>query len=549
MRTKTLVSVISVIAGATLLIASVTAASGASSAKSATPQKGGTLKYLVPEAVFEDSDPGLAYDTLTWTMLQATTQTLLNYPEAAGDAGTKLYPEAAEAFPKVSSDGKTYIFTVRKGLKFSDGSAVTAASFKREIDRLLSPKMGGGSPVGVNLDLQSLFAGGQTFLDGKSQTISGIKAVGQVLTIKLNRPEPAFPAILAMRWFAAVKADMPYSEEGLATYPSSGPYYLAENVKDQSKLLKRNKFYTGKRPAYPDEIVFLENVDENAALLQVKQGSADFTTPPGPEMGKLAAQFGVNKGRFFVGPTQCNIYLALNMTAGRATADLKIRKAINWAIDRPALIRVAGALAGKRDTQILVPGVPGYSPFQAYSWKGANVGVAKKVSGGSNATLTYAHRTSASAVAAAQVIQYNLQQAGFTVKLVPIASRSAYYGVVGTKGADFDVLRAGWCADYSDPFDWFNVLMAGSLIQDKNNVNLSYTDVPAFNKKLAAAASLSGDARIAAYRKLDPDTMYNYLPWAPVYVLNSRFFVSARTKNVIYSPYYTEPFINAMAVK
>lgn len=550
MRIKMLVSAVFAIVGATLLIASATAASGgASSSKSGKISKGGTLQFLVPEAVFEDWDPGLAYDTLSWTMLHATTQTLIQFPEKAGDAGTKLYPEGAVAFPKVSKDGKTYTFAIRPGQRFSDGSPVTAQSYKHAIDRLLNPKMGGGSPVGVNLNLQELFVGAQAVLDGKADSISGITAKGNTLTMKLTHAEPALSAIVAMPWFSAVKGDMPYSEEGVETYPSSGPYYLAENVKEQSKLLKRNPYYKGDRPAFPDQIVFTENLDENAALLKVKQGSGDVTTPPAPEMGNLAKEFGINKGRFFVGPTQCNIYLALNASAGRATASLGVRKAINWAVDRPAAIRTAGALAGKRTTQILVPGVPGYKGFQIYSWKGANPAAAKKASGNSNATITFVHRTTAGAVALAQVVQFNLQQAGFKVKLVPIASRAQYFDTIGTKGADYDVVRAGWCADYADPFDWFNVLMAGNLIQDKNNVNLSYIDDKSLNAKLDKASKLSGDARFAAYQALDKDVMKNYVPWAPTYVLNSRYLVSARTKNNIYSPYFTEPFIQALSVK
>jgi peptide/nickel transport system substrate-binding protein len=549
MRIKMLVSAICAIVGATLLIASATAAgSSASSSKAGVAKKGGTLQFMVPDGVFEDWDPGLAYDTLSWTMLHATTQTLLNYPEKPGEAQTKLYPEGASAFPKVSSDGKTYTFTIRGGQRFSDGSAVTAQSYKHAIDRLLSPKMGGGSPVGVNLALQDLFVGGAAMLDGKADTISGITAKGNTLTIKLVKAEPAFNAIVAMPWFAAVKANMPFSEEGVETYPSSGPYYLAENKKEQSKLLKRNTFYKGDRPAFPDQIVFTENIDENAALLKVKQGSGDITTPPAPEMGALGEEFGVNKGRFFVGSTQCNSYLALNSSAGRPTSALGIRKAVNWAIDRPAMIRVAGKYAGKRSAQILVPGVPGYKGIRAYSFKGANVAEAKKASGNSNATIKYVHRTTAGALARAQVFQYNLQQAGFKVQLEPIASRSQYFDTIGTRGADFDVASAGWCADYNDPFDWFNVLLDGKLIQEKNNVNLAYFNNASLNKKLDAASKLQGDARYAAYQKLDVDVTKNYAPWATVFILNSRFLVSARASNVIYSPYFTEPFIQAISV-
>ena len=105
-------------------------------------------------------------------MLFTTSEQLVSFPEKAGAAGSELYPEAATSFPTVSKDGKTYTFHIRPGLKFSDGSPVTAAAFQRAWERNLSPKM--GSPLGVNVDLQDIVVGGDAFLAGKPQHISGI---------------------------------------------------------------------------------------------------------------------------------------------------------------------------------------------------------------------------------------------------------------------------------------------------------------------------------------------------------------------------------------
>ena len=120
-------------------------------------------------------------------MLFTTAMQLVSFPEKAGVAGSQLYPQAATAFPTVSKDGKTYTFTIRSGLKFSDGSPVTAAAYQRSWERILSPKM--GSPLGVNLDLQNTIAGGAAFLAGKAAHISGIKAKGQKLTFTAGEAE------------------------------------------------------------------------------------------------------------------------------------------------------------------------------------------------------------------------------------------------------------------------------------------------------------------------------------------------------------------------
>ena len=110
----------------------------------------------------------------------------------------------------------------------------------------------------------------------------------------------------------------------------------------------------------------------------------------------LAQQYGVNKGRFFVGPTSCVNYMAMNNA--RAPFDnLNLRKAVEYAIDRPAQVRLLGAYAGKRTAQMLVPGIPGYKPFNAYPIKGADVAKAKAVGGAAIAsapTLNVIHTTS-----------------------------------------------------------------------------------------------------------------------------------------------------------
>src|SRR5262249_24007991 len=153
-------------------------------------KKGGTLRVNVSNNDFEFSDPGLAYDTLSWSMLYTADMLLVNYPEKNGQAGGRLYPEGASAFPTVSKDGKTYTFHIRRGLKFSGGAPVAGGSGSREFERILSPKM--GSPVGVNIQLQDVIQGGADFLNGKTQHISGVTANGLTLTIHLTKPNPTF---------------------------------------------------------------------------------------------------------------------------------------------------------------------------------------------------------------------------------------------------------------------------------------------------------------------------------------------------------------------
>ena len=193
-----------------------------------------------------------------------------------------------------------------------------------------------GSPLGVNLSLQDDVVGGQAFLYGKAQHISGISAKGNTLTFHLTKPNATFVSILSMQWFTAVKPNMPYIEQGLNVYPAAGPYYIASRDPGRSTVLKRNPYYKGDRPANPDQIVFTPNVNTDQSLLQVKAGQSDIDLIgiPSTAAADLGKQYGVNKGRFFVGSTSCVNYMAMN-NARAPFNNLNVRKAVEYAIDRP----------------------------------------------------------------------------------------------------------------------------------------------------------------------------------------------------------------------
>jgi peptide/nickel transport system substrate-binding protein len=553
MRRKQVLSLFMLVLGVAMLVAAITVGAASSSTKkagSAEAKKGGTLKLNQAESDFDFVDPQLAYRTDDWSMIYTTSMPLVGFQEKAGAAGAQLVPIGATAFPTVSKDGKTYTFHIRPGLKFSDGSAVTAASYQRSWERILSPKM--GSPLGVNLSLQDDIVGAKAFLDGKAAKISGISAKGLTLTFHLTSPNATFVSILSMQWFTAVKPNMPYSSTGLNVYPAAGPYYIASRDPGRSTVLKRNPNYKGNRPANPDQMVFTPNVNTDQSLLQVKAGQSDLDIigVPATAASGLGQQFGVNKGRFFVGSTSCVDYMAMNNA--RAPFDnVNLRKAVEYALDRPAQVRLLGAYAGKRTAQLLVPGIPGYKPFNAYPLKGADVAKAKAVGGAAIAsapTLNVVHTTSTTATNRAQVAEFNLKQVGFKVNDQPTPATN-YYQVIQTRGTTYNfVTNGGWCADYFDPFDYLNVLFDGRKLQAANNNNYAYFNNASFNKGLDHAASLSGSARAAAYAQLDKDLMVKYAPVVPYLISTNRYFVSSRTKNWIYSTYFGSPYLNALAV-
>src|SRR5919109_2454865 len=108
-------------------------AKAASSSQAA--KKGGTMRLNMSDTDLDFSDPSLSYYVIGWQVEYATQIKLVNYPDKAAPAGSRLIPEAAVAMPIISNNGKTYTFTIRKGLRFSDGSPISAKNFKWAFDR------------------------------------------------------------------------------------------------------------------------------------------------------------------------------------------------------------------------------------------------------------------------------------------------------------------------------------------------------------------------------------------------------------------------------
>jgi ABC-type transport system substrate-binding protein len=555
MQTKLVTSIAAAVIGAGLLVGASFASSAASPAANNAPaeasggeaKRGGTLRVNLSTTDFEYLDPALSYEAPGWQVLYMTNLMLLNYPDKPAPEGSRLVPDAAVGFPRISRDGRTYTFTIRNGLRFSDGSAVTAAAFKRAFERAASPEQ--ASPA---IAFLHDVVGADERNGGKASSLTGVTARGQVLTIRLKRANPTFLAEIAMPFFAAVKPSMAIDAKGISVYPSAGPYRIVSRQVGSQVVLERNRFYRGNRPANADRIVITTNTDVNQSLLQVRAGQVDydqFGLPPTAH-DDISRQFGVRKsgnGRYFVNTGINTTYLALN-TSRPALAKVNLRKAINHAIDRPALLRVAGKYAGKRTDQILPPNMQGFREADIYPIKGANPVRGRALANGAKDDITILYTTSPTSVARAQILKYNLEQIGLnvTLKVQPfaVAIRTA-----GTKGSDFDMFLIAWFADYPDPFDFINVLLDGQNIQDANNSNYSYFNSPRYNKLMTDASKLSGAARYAAYGNLDVDLMRNAAPWAPLSNGNVREFISSRVTNYLFHPVYGGAIMNALAMK
>ena len=547
MQKKLFTFTASVIGAGLLVGAAFASSAGPADKAGAEAKRGGTLRINLSTTDYEYLDPALSYDAAGWQVLYMTNLMLLNYPDKPAPEGSRLVTDAAVGFPRVSRDGRTYTFTIKPGLRFSDGSAVTAAAFKRAFERAASPQQASPAIAFIH-DV----VGADERNEGKAASVTGVAANGRTLTIRLERANPTFLAEIAMPFFAAVKPSMAIDAKGLNVYPSAGPYRIVSRQVGSQVVLERNRFYNGNRPANADRIVITTNTDVNQSLLQVRAGQIDydqFGLPPTAH-DELARQFGVRKGgngRYFVNTGINTTYLALN-TSRPALGKVNLRKAINHAIDRPALLRVAGKYAGKRTDQILPPNMQGFRDAKLYPIKGADPVRGRALANGAKDDITLLYTTSPTSVARAQILKYNLEQIGLSVTLKPqpfaVAIRTA-----GTRGSDFDMFLIAWFADYPDPFDFINVLLDGQNIQAANNSNYSYLSSPKYNKLMSDAAKLSGAARYEAYGKLDVDMMKNAAPWAPLSNGNVRELISSRVTNYLFHPVYGGAIMNALAIK
>jgi peptide/nickel transport system substrate-binding protein len=529
---------------AAVLTVTVGLVAGTTSAEAAG-KKGDTLRVssLSP---FDYIDPALAYLQSSWQASFATCVKLVNYPDSGKPAVvSSLIPDGAAALPVISKDGKTYNFTIRKGFKFSPPSnqALTAKNFKFIFERLADPNMNSpASPFLGNV------VGATDKIDGKATSVSGVTAKGNKLTIKLVQADSSFLAQLAMPFFCSLPTNTPNDPKGVTNPAGAGPYYVKEYKPGDSggAVLLKNPNYKGSRPQNWNKIQYKFGVSDEAKLLQVKSNQADYALDgvPASEYQNLWAESGPTskagksgKQAFFVNKILSTTYLAMNNDRPLFKGNTNLRKAINFAIDRPNMIRQSGAYSGSATDQVLPPGMPGYTDFDAYPTKGPDLTKAKALAPNLNASLVLYTSTSSIAGARAQVVQDNLKKIGLNVDIKQF-SRGVQITKEGTRGEPFDITTEGWIADYNDPYDFINILLDGNNLHEANNNNVAYFNDAGFNAKMLAAAKTNGAARTKTYEKLDLDITKNGVPWAAWQNQNNREVFSAKIGCQTYIPAY-----------
>jgi ABC-type transport system substrate-binding protein len=508
------------------------------------PEAGGVARLLIRDD-FASLDPALFNAVAVG---YATCANLVTYPDKPAPEGSRIVPEVAEAVPVPTAGGTTYTFRIRRGFSFSPPSneAVTAMTFKATIERVANPRL--KSPLA---NLFKSIAGSPAYVTGRSREISGIVARGSTLTIRLSQPDGAFLANLAGGSACAVPRDTPADAAGINDIPSAGPYYIASYTPRQQLVLRRNPNYHGDRPRRLTQMVYAIGVDHSRALEEIKAAKADYagdgvSGEAGPGLksaygpGSKAAKAGHQQ--YFISTALGARYLHMNVSRP-LFSQVRLRRAVNYAIDRPALVaqgrRFIGANpfnAGEPTDDYVPPSIAGATDFHLYPTNGPDVRRARRIAGHVRATAILYTPNIPPWTQEAQIIQRDLKPLGIDVQVKEFAIGD-YFGRLGRRNEPYDLAVSGWQFISPDPGEILGIF-DGSTIGQPGSSNVSYYNDPAFNRKLKAAAKLSGSKRYRTYSRLALELERDGVPAAAIGTQTSHDFFSARIGCQVYQPVY-----------
>jgi peptide/nickel transport system substrate-binding protein len=464
-------------------------------------------------------DPGLSYTVEGWAIMWNVYLPLIGYKHVNGPDGATIVPYLAESLPTVSSDGKTYTLTLRKGLKYSNGTPIKASDFKATIERdfqIDSPGVGFfGNIVGAN-----------QYGTTKKGHISGITAndATGVITVKLLAPQGDFQNILATEFAAPVPAATPAKDQSTTPIVSSGPYMIKSYQPNKQAILVRNPNFDaatfgGNVPAgNPDKMTIDIIGDDTVALQRVINGQDDydFHQIPPDRLSATQTKYG-NQIKVY---TPANTYYFFMNNRVAPFDNVKVRQAVNYAIDRQALVRIYGGLATPTEN-ILPPTYPQYQKHTLYPHNLAKAKALIAASGDKGASVTVWNHARGLDPKAGDYLTSVLNSIGLKAK-EKIINAAVYWTTVGNQSTKAQIGFADWFQDYPHPLDWFDVLLNGERITTTHNNNYANFDDKAVNAKIDAlkkqpTLTASVNTQWAAVDK----AVMEQAPWAPF--LNRQF--------------------------
>jgi len=483
-------------------------------------------------------DPGLSDTTEGWGVMWNVYLPLLGYQHVSGPEGAKLVPYLATHLPQISRDKRTYRLTLRRGLRYSDGSLVKASDFKKTIERdFLLDSAGAGFFRNV--------VGAKGFTKRQKGRIRGIVVDDPTRTIIIHlvAPQADFANVLASEFAAPVPADAPIADTSLQPLPSTGPYEIASYRPRSQIVAKRNPYFQawrfhGNVPAgNPDRVTWDIVPTASIALRRVLRGQDDWMGYYQIPASRLPAIVQKYASRLRTFKTAGLRYFFMN-TRVPPFDDVRVRRAVNYAISRRWLRHLAGGLADLTEN-VLPPPYPSFRPHQLYHHDLRKAIRLVRQSGYRGKRVFVWNHDVAADLPFTEYLVSLLNRIGFDAS-EKVVTAGSYWTAIGAQRTRAQIGFADWVQDFPHPLDWFD-LLDGRSITPTHNSNYANFDVGWANREIAALTREPYLTPTVDRRWADLDRkVMGLAPWAPFLNEQSTDFFGARVvlgcyvNNVLY---------------
>jgi len=493
----------------------------------------------------ETLDPALNSAVDGGNMLITLFETLLII-----DQDNKVQPGQAEKY-EVSPDGLTWTFTMRDGLKWSDGTELNAKDFEYTFKRIADTNV--AAPYAETVI--GMIEGYKDAIDSKNPEKLNVKASddGKTLTIKLAYPCSYFDKIVAFGTMSPVqKATVEKNGDSWATKPETyvcnGPYTITEWTPSEKIVCKKNENYKGgwdSSKIVNDKLTFLLLEDSSASYTAYTGGTAQLIKDvPTEEIPTLKKD---KKDEFNVDPILGTYYLSMNLNKAPFN-NKNVRKALSLAIDRdyvantvmqgtytPAYNYVGTGVDDVETGKFLEnsKAANGGKTYISEDYK-ANLEEAKKAlaeagypEGKGFPTITYSTNDAGYHKALAEYLQQVYKDLGITMN-IDIVDWSSF--TPKRRAGEYEMARNGWVMDYNDASNMIELFVSSNGNNDGKYNN------PAFDKAMNDSKVADKTAHFAALHEAEKIVSEDY-GFIPVAYYNDFWLQSTSLKGTWHSPY------------
>jgi oligopeptide transport system substrate-binding protein len=427
-----------------LLLLMVVAVLALSFASGPVRAQGDKTLRIVLNPDMRTTDPHIAYETETWPTASLFYVGLVKLK----DPGTPI-PALAESW-KISDDGKVYTFTLRSGLKFSNGREITTDDVKYSFERLLNPKT--AAPTAF---MFATIAGVEAFQTGKATEVSGIKIIDK-RTIEFTMTTSVWSMMQRFALppaFIIAKEGVEAAGDEFGRKPlGAGPFVLDSWQSGVKIVGKRNPNYYESGQPFFDGFELQLGVEPSVGILKIESGEADVSLDfvPNADYPRLVGDAALSKRLLALAAFPNLDYIIINNNV-EPLNKLEVRQAMSMAVDRERLTKITNGRSVPA-AGFLPPKVPGdnasLKPLP-YDVAGAKALLAKAGFPDGFST-TMLSNTDPTAVSIAQAVIADLAAIGVKVELTSL-DNAQFLNLLTTKPADIRLVMTEWYMDYQDP--------------------------------------------------------------------------------------------------